>query len=175
MLINGASGGVGTYAVQTAKALGAEVTGVCGTRYVEMVRSIGADHVIDYTQDDFSTGDSRYDIILDNVGDRSSSQMRRVLTSTGVLQPNGGGHSDGRWVGSLAIVIRSTLTSLLVRQQLSPSVKFQDRDDLAAFAGLLEAGSITPVIDRTWPLSGAAEALGHVGDGHAQGTTVIVM
>ncbi len=101
--------------------------------------------------------------------------MRRVLTSTGVLQPNGGGHSDGRWVGSLGIVIRSTLTSLLVRQQLSPSVKFQNRDDLAALAGLLEAGSITPVIDRTWPLSGAAEALGHVGDGHAQGTTVIVM
>jgi NADPH:quinone reductase-like Zn-dependent oxidoreductase len=175
VLINGASGGVGTYAVQIAQAFGAEVTGVCGTRNVELVRSLGADHVIDYTQDDFTQGEPRYDVILDNVGNRSSSQVRRALTPSGVFQPNGGGHSSGRWIGSLGSVIRSTLTSLVVRQQLGPSVKFQNRADLVALAALLEAGSITPVVDRTWPLSGVPEALKHVGDGHARGTAVIVL
>jgi NADPH:quinone reductase-like Zn-dependent oxidoreductase len=171
VLINGASGGVGTFAVQIAKALGAEVTGVTSTKNVEMVRSIGADHVIDYTRDDFTTGGPRYDLILDNVGNHSMAATRRALTATGMLISNGGGHAGGK----LGRVIRGAIASMLVRQQGAPSVKTQNRPDLVALAELVEAGKVTPVVDRTYPLRRTPEAIGHVAAGHARGTVVITM
>ena len=171
VLINGASGGVGTFAVQIAKAYGAEVTGVCSTRNVELVRSIGADHVIDYTHDDFRTGPERYDLILDNVGDRSMSDTRRVLTPNGTLLSNGGGHSAGK----LSRVIRASLVSMFVRQQARPSVKTPNRADLVVLRDLVEAGKITPVIGGTYALNQTAEAIGHVAAGHARGTLVIAV
>jgi NADPH:quinone reductase-like Zn-dependent oxidoreductase len=171
VLINGASGGVGTFAVQIAKSFGAEVTGVCSTQNVDMVRSIGADHVIDYSQEDFTQGTQRYDFILDNVGNHSLSDARRALTPTGTLQPNGGGHSGG----AMGTVIKAMVTSMFVRQQARPSVKFQNNGDLVVLKGLVEAGKVTPVIDGMYPLSETAQAIGHVGDGHARGTVVITM
>jgi NADPH:quinone reductase-like Zn-dependent oxidoreductase len=171
VLINGASGGVGTFAVQIAKALGAEVTGVCSSKNVEMVSSIGADHVIDYTREDFRQGTERYDLILDNVGDRSMSDTRRALKATGMLISNGGGHSDGK----LGRVIRASLASMLAPQQARPSVKSQNRADLVALKDLVEAGKVTPVIGGTYPLSQTADAIGHVAAGHARGTLVIAV
>jgi NADPH:quinone reductase-like Zn-dependent oxidoreductase len=171
VLINGASGGVGSFAVQIAKAFGAEVTGVCSTRNVELVRSIGADHVVDYTRADFREGAERYDVILDNVGDRSMSATRRVLTPNGTLLSNGGGHSAGK----LGRVIRASLASMVVRQQARPSVKNNNRADLLALKELVEAGKVTPVIAGTYPLAQTAEAIGHVAAGHARGTVVIAV
>ena len=171
VLINGASGGVGTFAVQIAKSLGAEVTGVTSTKNVEMVRSIGADHVIDYTQEDFTAGTERYDLILDNVGNRSMAQTRRALTSGGTLISNGGGHADGK----LGRTVRAMLASVVVRQQASPTVKTQNYDDLVVLKGLVEAGKLTPVIDRTYPLTEAPMAIGHVAAGHARGTVVLTI
>jgi NADPH:quinone reductase-like Zn-dependent oxidoreductase len=171
VLINGASGGVGTFAVQIAKAFGAEVTGVCSTRNVELVRSIGADHVIDYTREDFRTSVERYDVILDNVGDRPMADTRRALTPDGTLISNGGGHSADK----LGRVIRASLASMFVRQQARPSVKNQNRADLVALKELVEAGKISPVIGGTYPLGQTAEAISHVAGGHARGTLVITM
>jgi NADPH:quinone reductase-like Zn-dependent oxidoreductase len=171
VLINGASGGVGTFAVQIAKALGAEVTGVTSTKNVEMVRSIGADHVIDYSREDFTTGAQRYDVILDNVGNHSMAHTRRALTQTGTLISNGGGHDDGK----LSRTVRTLLVSLFVRGQAGPSVKTQNHDDLVALKGLVEAGKVTPVIDRTYPLPETPAAIGHVAAGHARGTVVITV
>lgn len=171
VLINGASGGVGTFAVQIAKALGAEVTGVTSTKNVEMVRSIGADHVIDYTHEDFTAGGKRYDLILDNVGNRSMATVRRALTPTGTLISNGGGHAGGK----LGRTVRALLVSMVVRQQAGPTVKTQNRDDLVALKGLIEAGRVTPVIDRTYPLTETPRAIGHVAEGHARGTVVITL
>jgi NADPH:quinone reductase-like Zn-dependent oxidoreductase len=171
VLINGASGGVGTFAVQIAKAFGAEVTGVCSAANVETVSSIGADHVIDYTSADFRNGAERYDLILDNVGDHSMSDTRRVLKPTGILISNGGGHSGGK----LGRVIRSSLASIFVRQQARPSVKTQNRQDLIALKGLAKAGRVTPVIGGTYPLSRTAEAIAQVAAGHVRGTLVIVV
>jgi NADPH:quinone reductase-like Zn-dependent oxidoreductase len=170
VLINGASGGVGTYAVQIAKALGADVTGVCSTGNVGLVRSIGADHVIDYTAEDFTRGGPRYDFILDNVGNHSMSATRRALTPRGKLQPNGGGHSGG-----LANVMKALVASMLVRQQLRPSVKFQNHDDLISLKDLIETGRVTPVIDGVYPLARTREAIGHVAGGHARGTVVLAI
>lgn len=174
VLINGASGGVGTFAVQIAKAFGAEVTGVCSTKNVDMVRSIGADHVIDYTREDFTQGEQRYDFILDNVGNHSLSDTRRVLTPAGKLQANNG-TSGGRWFGTTGTVIKTAAVSKVVRQQLGPSIKFENRKDLVVLKGLIEAGKITPVIDRTYSLSGTGAAIAHVGEGHARGTVVITI
>src|SRR5215203_1903997 len=171
VLINGASGGVGTFAVQIAKALGAEVTGVCSTKNLELVRSIGADHVIDYTQQDFRDGAERYDVILDNVGARSMADTRRALTPNGKLLSNGGGHGSGK----LGRTIRAFLASMVVRQQARPSVKTQNRPDLIALKELAEAGQVTPVIGGTYPLGQTADAIGHVAAGHARGTLVIAM
>ena len=175
VLINGASGGVGTFAVQIAKAFGANVTGVCGASNVDLVHSLGADHVIDYAQEDFTRGEQRYDFILDNVANHSLSATRRALTPNGRLQSNGGGHARGRWIGPLGIVMKVAAVSLFVRQQLGPSVKFQNRADLIVLKDLIDAGKIMPVIDGTYPLSGAAGAIDHVGDGHARGTVVITV
>ena len=169
VLINGASGGVGTFAVQIAKAFGAEVTGVSSTKNLEMVRSIGADHVIDYTRDDFTSRPERYDLILDNVGNHSMAQTRRALTPSGMLISNGGGHAGGK----LGRTVRTMIVSMFVRQQASPTVKFQNHDDLVALKGLVEAGKVRPVIDRTYPLTQTPEAIDHVAAGHARGTVVI--
>jgi NADPH:quinone reductase-like Zn-dependent oxidoreductase len=174
VLINGASGGVGTFAVQIAKAFGAEVTGVCSTRNVDMVRSTGADHVIDYTQEDFTKGTERYDFILDNVANHSLSATRRALNPNGTLQSNNG-TSGGRWFGTMGTVIKTAAVSKFKRQQAGPAIKFENRKDLVALKGLIEAGKVTPVIDGTYPLSGTAEAIGHVGEGHARGTVVITV
>jgi NADPH:quinone reductase-like Zn-dependent oxidoreductase len=171
VLINGASGGVGTFAVQIAKAFGAEVTGVTSGRNAGMVRSIGADHVIDYTKEDFTKGTERYDFILDNVANHSLGTMRRVLTPTGVLLPNGGGHTGG----GMGRLIHATIASKFIRGQGSPSVKFENTADLAALVELVEAGKITPVIDRTYPLAETAAALRHVGTARARGTVVITI
>jgi NADPH:quinone reductase-like Zn-dependent oxidoreductase len=171
VLINGASGGVGTFAVQIAKAFGAEVTGVCSAKNVGMVRSIGADHVIDYTNEDFTKGGPRYDLILDNVGNHSMSAARRALSPNGTLLSNGGGHADGK----LGRVIKAAIVSMFVRQQGRPSVKTQNRADLVALAELVQTGKIRPVIDGTYPLRETPEAIGHVAAGHARGTVVITM
>ncbi len=171
VLVNGASGGVGTFAVQIAKAFGAEVTGVTSTRNLDMVRSIGADHVIDYTKEDFRKGGPRYDLILDNVGDHSMSATRHALAPTGTLISNGGGHAGGK----LGRVIRLAVVSMFVRQQGKPSLKTTNRADLLALKELVEAGKVTPVIDGTYPLSETPQAMGHVGTGRARGTVVIAV
>jgi NADPH:quinone reductase-like Zn-dependent oxidoreductase len=171
VLINGASGGVGTFAVQIAKAFGAEVTGVTSTKNVDMVHAIGADHVIDYTRDDFTTGPERYDLILDNVGNKSMARTRRALSPTGTLISNGGGHAGGK----LGRTVRAMLASMVVRQQASPSVKTQNHDDLVALKDLVEAGKVTPVIDRTYPLPETPAAIDHVAAGHTRGTVVITV
>src|SRR5258706_6372221 len=171
LLVNGASGGVGTFAVQIAKALGAEVTAVTSTKNVEMVRAIGADHVIDYTREDFTTGAGRYDLILDNVGNHSMARTRRALTPGGRLISNGGGHSDGK----LGRTVRTMLASMVVRRQAGPTVKTQNHGDLVALRDLVEAGKVTPVIDRTYSLTETPEAIGHVAAGHARGTGVIAL
>jgi NADPH:quinone reductase-like Zn-dependent oxidoreductase len=171
VLINGASGGVGTFAVQIAKAFGAEVTAVCSTRNVDMVLSIGADHVIDYTKEDFTEGGPHYDFILDNVGNHSLSQTRRALTPNGRLLPNGGGHSGG----ALGNLIKAHLSAFFLRQQARPAIKFQNPADLVALKTLVESGKVVPVLDATYPLSETPRAVGHVGAGHARGTVVITV
>jgi NADPH:quinone reductase-like Zn-dependent oxidoreductase len=171
VLITGASGGVGTFAVQIAKSYGAEVTGVCSTRNVDMVRSLGADHVIDYTQEDFTRGGRVYDLILDNVGNHSLSETRAALVPGGTLLANGAPVSG--WVGGLGHVTGAFASSLFVRQQARPFVSMPNREDLAALKDLAESGKITPVIDKTYPLDHTADAVAHVGAGHSQGKTVI--
>jgi NADPH:quinone reductase-like Zn-dependent oxidoreductase len=174
VLINGASGGVGTFAVQIAKAFGAEVTGVCSTKNAEMVRSIGADHVIDYTSEDFTRNEQRHDFILDNVANHSLSDIRRVLTPTGRLQSNNG-TAGGRWFGTIGTVSKTAVVSMFDKRQLGPHIKFVNRKDHEVLKGLIEGGKVRPVIDTMYPLSRAAEAISHVGQGHARGTVVITM
>jgi NADPH:quinone reductase-like Zn-dependent oxidoreductase len=175
VLINGASGGVGTFAVQIARSFGSDVTGVCSMRNMDMVRSIGAGKVIDYTQEDFTKSGQRYDLILDNVANHSLSEFRRVLTPKGTLLPNGGGHSSDGWIGPLGSVFKVLVLSLFVRQQGRPFLSLPNKEDLATLKELVESGKVTPVIDRTYPLSETSEAIGHVGEGHAQGKTVIAV
>ena len=174
VLVNGASGGIGTFAVQIAKSLGAEVTGVCSTRNVDMVRSIGADHVIDYTKDDFTQGGRRYDFILDNVANHSLSDLRRALTPTGALVPNGGGF-DNHWFASGGRVISAHVLKRSVDPRLRPFLLSSKLADLVVLKELIEAGKITPVIDRTYPLSQTPQAIGHVGEGHARGKVAITV
>ena len=174
VLINGASGGIGTFAVQIAKALGAEVTGVCSTRNVDMVRSIGADHVIDYTREDFTQKDQRYDFILDNVANHSLSDLRGALTPTGTLVPNGGGF-DNHWFANGGRVISAHVLKRFVSHRLRPFLVSLKFEDLVVLKELIEAGKVTPVIDRTYPLSEASQAIGHVGEGHARGKVVITV
>ena len=173
VLITGASGGVGTFAVQIAKALGAEVTGVCSTRNMDLVRSVGADHIIDYTRTDFTRTGLRYDVIFDSVEAQSLSEVRRALTPTGTLIPNSG--RGGRRVGPLGRVVKARARSLFTRQTLRPFTSFEKRRDLLELAELLEAAQLTPVIDRTYPLSAAADALRYVGAGHTRGKVVIAV
>ncbi|MCA1709829.1 MAG: NAD(P)-dependent alcohol dehydrogenase, partial [Actinobacteria bacterium] len=173
VLITGASGGVGTYAVQIAKSLGAEVTGVCSTRNVDMVRSIGADHVVDYTKQDFTQSGQRYDVILDNVEAHSLSECRRVLAPKGTYIPNRG--SGGRWIGPLGRIVKARAVSPFVRQRLRPFLSMENNKDLVYLKELTESGKVTPVIDRTYPLVESAQALGYVGQGHARGKVVVTV
>ena len=174
VLIIGASGGVGTFAVQLAKWLGADVTGVCSTRNVDLVRSIGADHVIDYTQEDFTRNGQKYDLILQFAGTRSPSDCRRALTSKGTLLVSSG-ESDGRWVGPVDRVIKALALSPFVSQRLAPFEAKPSKDDLQVMKELIEAGKITPVIDRTYPLNEVAEAIRYLEAGHARGKVVITV
>jgi NADPH:quinone reductase-like Zn-dependent oxidoreductase len=168
VLINGASGGVGTFAVQIAKSFGAEVTGVCSTRNVDMVRSIGADHVIDYTQEDFTQSGQRYDLILDNVANRSFSDLRHALTPQGIIIPNSG-H------GGMGYVIKAFLLSPFMRQQGPMYLASSNNKDLVVLKELIEAGKVTPVIDRTYPLSDTPEAFRYLEEEHARGKVVITV
>jgi NADPH:quinone reductase-like Zn-dependent oxidoreductase len=174
VLVNGASGGIGTFAVQIAKALGADVTGVCSTRNVQLVRSIGADHVIDYTKQDFTETGQRYDFILDNVSNHSLSKLRRALTPTGTLVPNGGAFSN-RWFASAGRLIRGTVMFRFGSQTLGTFLVAQTHEDLIVLKDLIEAGKVTPIIDRAYPLSQTAQAMGHVGAGHARGKVAITV
>ncbi len=174
VLVNGAGGGIGTYAVQIATALGAEVTGVCSTGKVELVRSLGAAHVVDYTTEDFTDGRAHYDVILDNVGNRPLRRLRRALTPTGTLVLNGGG-SPGRLVGAVGSILRAVAVNAVVRQRLRPFIAKPNREDLLTLTGLIEDGKLTPVLDRTYPLADTAEGLRRVEQGHARGKIVITV
>ena len=172
VLVNGAAGGVGTNAVQIGAVLGAEVTGVCSTGNLELVRSLGAAHVIDYTTEDFADGSERYDVILDNVGNRPLRHLRRALTPTGTLAINGGG-SPGQSVAVVGFLLRAVVVNAVVRQRLRPFLIKQKREDLLALTGLIEDGKLTPVLDRTYPLADTAEGLRHLEQGHARGKVII--
>lgn len=172
VLITGASGGVGTFAVQIAKTLGADVTGVCSTRNLDLVRSIGADHVIDYTQQDYTLGGEEYDLILDNIGNHSLKDTRRALTSDGTLLANGGPAPTG-WFGGLGHPLKAAVVSVFVKQQGRSFLSMENKEDLATLRELAVVGKVTPVIDRIYPLGEGITAISHVGEGHAQGTTVI--
>jgi NADPH:quinone reductase-like Zn-dependent oxidoreductase len=174
VLVNGAAGGVGTYAVQIAAALGAEVTGVCSTRNAALVRSLGAAHVVDYTTEDFTDGNARYDVILDNVGNRPLRRLRRALTPAGTLVLNGGG-SPGHVFGPVAAIMRAVVVNGLARQRLRLIPHQQKREHLLTLTALIETGKLTPVLDRTYPLAGTAQGLRHVEQGHARGKVVITV
>jgi NADPH:quinone reductase-like Zn-dependent oxidoreductase len=173
VLINGASGGVGTFAVQIAKSFGAEVTGVCGTANVDLVRSIGADHVIDYTQEDFTQGGQRYDVILDNVENRSLSDCRRVLTPNGTLVLNSG--TGARGIGLMVRLVKPLVVSPFSRQTLRRYLSTPTHEDLVVLKRLVESGKLTPVIDKTYPLPETPAALRHIEGGHARGKVVITL
>jgi NADPH:quinone reductase-like Zn-dependent oxidoreductase len=168
VLINGAAGGVGTFAVQIAKAFGAEVTGVCSTRNVDLVRSIGAEHVIDYTREDFTKSGRQYDVILDNAGTGGMSGSRRVLAPNGTLIYNNGTHGLGP-------IIRLQLMRPFAHQRFPFFVTKINYADLVTIRELIETGRVTPVLDRVYPLSEAAQAIGHVGEGHARGKVIVTV
>jgi NADPH:quinone reductase-like Zn-dependent oxidoreductase len=174
VLVNGAAGGVGTFAVQIAKAFGAKVTGVCSTANLEMVASIGADQVIDYTREDFTQARGEYDLVIDIAGNRTVAQTRRVLVPQGVLVAVGG-PNKGRWIGPLGRSARMALLSPAVSQRMVGFLAHQNKADLAVLRDLLETGKLMPVVDRTYPLSDAAEAIGYLEQGHARGKVVITV
>jgi NADPH:quinone reductase-like Zn-dependent oxidoreductase len=179
VLIIGASGGVGTFAVQIAKSFGAEVTGVCSTRNVDMVRSLGADHVIDYAHEDFTDGGQRFDLIFETAGSHSPSEIRRALTSDGTLVLIGHAGSEGRWIGPVGRLIRALVLSRFVSQRMVSYIgkpnysSGPNEGDLAALKELIEAGKITPVIDRTYSLSETPAAIRYLEKGHTRGKVVI--
>ncbi|HEX3395770.1 MAG TPA: NAD(P)-dependent alcohol dehydrogenase [Steroidobacteraceae bacterium] len=174
VLINGASGGVGTFAVQIAKTYGADVTGVCSTRNVAMVKSIGADHVIDYTQEDFTQGSVRYDLIIDNVGNHTLSEYRHVLTPKGALVMVGG-PSDNRWLGPLTTSVKAYFVAPFVSQKLIFMLAQANTEDLNVLRDLMQTGKLTPVIDRRYPLSETAQAISYLEQGHAKGKVIITV
>jgi NADPH:quinone reductase-like Zn-dependent oxidoreductase len=174
VLIIGAAGGVGSFAVQIAKAFGAHVTGVCSTTKVDLVRSIGADDVIDYTRDDFAETGERYDVVLDIAGNRSVSHLRRALGPRGTLVIVGG-EGGGRWFGGIDRQLRASMLSPFVSQKLGTFVAKANGEDLVVLKKLIEAGKVTPVIDKAYPLSEVPEAIRHLKEGHARGKVVITM
>jgi NADPH:quinone reductase-like Zn-dependent oxidoreductase len=174
VLIIGAGGGVGTFAVQLAKAAGAEVTGVCSTAKVELVRSIGADRVIDYRREDFASTGERYDVILDIAGNRPLSQLRRALARAGTLVIVGG-DGGGRWFGGIDRQLRASVLSLFVPQKLGTFVSRMRAEDLRTLRELIEGGAIRPVVDRTFPLSEASDAIRYLRDGRARGKVVVTV
>ena len=177
VLINGASGGVGLFAVQIAKALGAEVTGVCSDRNVDLVRSAGADHIIDYTSEDFTRDSRRYDVVFDLVGNRSLAECRRVLTPAGTLVLSGGGNSRGRVqaFGPMGLMMRGMALSRFARHRIVVLQVKASVGDLAALRELIEAGAVTPVVDRTYRLSEAAEAVRYLELEHARAKVVVTV
>jgi NADPH:quinone reductase-like Zn-dependent oxidoreductase len=175
VLINGAAGGVGTFAVQIATAFGAEVTGVCSTRNIELVRSIGAAHVIDYTQEDFTDGRVHYDVIQDSVGNQPLSRLRRALTPTGTLVSNAGGGPEGRVFGPIGGILRLLAVNVVARQRLRPLPDTWNREHLLTVTALIDAGELTPVLDRTFPLADAAAGLRYLEEGHARGKVVVAV
>jgi NADPH:quinone reductase-like Zn-dependent oxidoreductase len=170
VLINGASGGVGTWAVQIAKALGAEVTAVCSTRNVELMRELGADHVIDYTREDFVPGGPRYDLLLDTVGNRSIAECRSVLVANGTFVSCSGGSSGTRWLARIAWML---LVARFTSQKLVTFIAAPNAADLAVLRELVESGNAKPVIEREYALGEIGDALRHVGEGHTRGQVVI--
>ena len=174
VLIVGASGGVGTYVVQIARAFGAHVTGVCSTRKVEMVRSIGADHVMDYTREDFADGSRRWDVILDIGGSLSLTRLRRTLTPRGTLVLVGG-EGGGRWLGVVARLLRARLLSPFVGQNLRTFLSSENHGDMLTLAELTKSGKVAPVIDRTYPLAEAPEAIRYLEEGHIRGKVAITV
>jgi NADPH:quinone reductase-like Zn-dependent oxidoreductase len=174
VLVIGASGGVGTYAVQLAKAFGAEVTGVCSSTKVDLVRSLGADHVVDYTAEDFMKLEGEYDVILDIGGNSKLARLRRTLSPTGTLVFVGG-ETGGKWLGGMQRQIGASLISLIARQNLKMFVSKENHEDLLTLTELIEAGKVTPAVERTYPLSEAAKAIRHMEEGHARGKLVITV
>jgi NADPH:quinone reductase-like Zn-dependent oxidoreductase len=174
VLVIGASGGVGTYAVQIAKAFGATVTGVCSTAKTDFVRSLGADHVIDYTREDIGDGPRRYDLVLDTGGNRSLTRLRRVLTAHGTLVIVGS-ETGGRWLGGVDRQLRAPLLSLFVGQTLTSVVNSENAADLRVLTELFESGKVTPAVDRTYPLAEAPAAIQYLTDGHVRGKVVVTV
>jgi NADPH:quinone reductase-like Zn-dependent oxidoreductase len=172
VLINGASGGVGTFAVQIAKSMGAEVTGVCSTRNADMVRSLGADHVIDYTQENFTEGATQYDLILDMVGNHSLLALRDVLKPDGRLVIIGGS-SEGNFLGAMTRPINALLLSPFVSQSMGMMIAELNPEDLAVMSELMQSGKVTPVIDRSYSLSEVPDAIRYVEEGHARGKVIV--
>jgi NADPH:quinone reductase-like Zn-dependent oxidoreductase len=172
VLVIGASGGVGTFAVQIAKALGAEVTGACSTAKMDLVRAVGADHVIDYTREDPTAGQHRYDVVIDIGGNRRLAHLRRVLAPRGTLVITGG-ENGGRWLGGIGRNLQAQLLSVFVSQRLTSFIAKENRADLIAVGDLATSGAITPAIDRAYPLSQAPAALRHLAEGRARGKVVI--
>jgi NADPH:quinone reductase-like Zn-dependent oxidoreductase len=175
VLVNGAAGGVGSFAVQIAVALGAEVTAVCSTGNVDLVRSIGAAHAVDYTKDDFTDGRVRYDVIQDNVGNQPLTRLRRALTPTGTLVINAGGPPSGRVFGPIGGILRVLAVNAVVRQRLRPLPDKWTREHLLAVVELVEAGQVTPVVGRTFPLADTAAGLRYLEQGHARGKVVVTV
>jgi len=176
VLINGASGGVGTFAVQIGRHLGADVTGVCSTRNVALVRSLGANHVVDYTREDFTQGTQRYDVILDNVGNRPLRAIKRVLTPDGrYVLIGGGGPDDHRWIGPLGRVLGAFLLSRMGQQEMTMFVSELNAPDLALLRDLMAAGTVTPVIDRQFGFNEVPEAIRYLEQGRARGKVIVTI
>ncbi|MEP7242302.1 MAG: NAD(P)-dependent alcohol dehydrogenase, partial [Gammaproteobacteria bacterium] len=174
VLINGASGGVGTFAVQIAKSFGAEVTAVCSTRNVELVKSLGADHVIDYTKENVLQSAQLYDVILDNVGNLPLLASRKIMTPKGVMvMVGGGGPDNGNWIGPMGGPVKALLLSPFVGQQFVMILAEIDKADLMTLREMLETKKITPVIDRTYPLTEVPSAIRYLEEGHARGKVII--
>ena len=176
VLINGASGGVGTFAVQIAKSFGADVTGVCSARNADLVRSLGADHVIDYTKEDFTKGDQRYDVILDNVANHSLAECRRVLTPKGkYVMIGGGGANEQGFFGVMTRPLKAMVLSPFISQQMGMMMADTNQKDLTVLADMMQAGKLKPVIDRTYKLDQVPDAIRYLEEGHARGKVIIAV
>src|SRR5215211_2307380 len=176
VLINGASGGVGTFAVQIGKALGAHITAVCSTRNVDLVRSLGADEVIDYTKEDFAKLGKQWDVVLDNVPNHSLAECRRALTPKGkYIMIGGGGPDDGRIIGPFARVIKLLLLKPFIGQEMGMMMSDPTKEDMTYLRDLMQAGKVTPVIDRTYPLTQVQDAIRYVEEGHARGKVIVTV